>query len=168
MNRSPEPVPAQPATAVPNPVVARFSIAIEQVDGFEFRVRFDKKHYDNLIVDEPAPLGLDRAPNAARILAAAVGNCLSASLVLCLQKARIDLKHLESTVEVELVRNSERRLRIGRIDVTLRPAFADVTLDLAGCLDKFEDFCVVTQSVRQGLDVQVHVDLPKVAHTQGA
>ena len=118
-------------------------------------------------MDEPAPLGLDRAPNAARILAAAVGNCLSASLVFCLQKAGFGIRHLESTVEVDLVRNSERRLRIGRIDVTLRPIVESGTVDIADCLNEFEDFCVVTQSVRHGLDVHVHVDLPKAMPTAG-
>lgn len=160
MNPIPGVAPAQQTAATP--VVARFTITVEQVDGFEFRVRFDKNQYEHLILDEPAPLGRDRAPNASRLLAAAVGNCLSASLVFCLQKAGVALKHLESKVEVELVRNAEKRLRIGRVDVTLRPTFDAGAVDLAGCLDKFEDFCVVTQSVRQGLDVRVHLDLPEM------
>ena len=59
--------------------VSEFGLRIEQVDGYEFRVRFDKEHYPEMRLDEPAPLGHDRAPNPARILAAAIGNCLAAS-----------------------------------------------------------------------------------------
>jgi len=154
--RSPSDVPF----AAPNPAVARFSLTVEQVDGFEFRVRFDKDQYEDLILDEPAPLGGDRAPNAARILAAAVGNCLSASLVFCLKRSGIALDHLDSDVEVELVRNPEKRLRIGHVDVTLHPRMTGERPNIVACMDKFEDFCVVTQSVRQGLDVRVRVDWP--------
>jgi organic hydroperoxide reductase OsmC/OhrA len=149
----------EPFTA-PNPAVARFSLNVEQVDGFEFRVRFDKDQYEDLILDEPAPLGRDSAPNAARILAAAVGNCLSASLVFCLKRAGIALDHLDSDVEVELVRNPEKRIRIGHVDVTLHPRMTGERPDIVACMDKFEDFCIVTQSVRQGLDVRVHMDWP--------
>ncbi len=61
-------------------VVSAFDIRVEQVDGFSFRTKFDKSQFADLAMDEPPPLGRDTAPNAARILAAAIGNCLSASL----------------------------------------------------------------------------------------
>jgi hypothetical protein len=49
-------------------------------------------------------------------------------------------------------------LRVGSIDVTLHPQFVDGAFELSHCLDIFEDFCVVTESVRNGLDVKVHVE----------
>jgi hypothetical protein len=64
---------------------------------------------------------------------------------------------MSSDVDVELVRNERNRLRIGKVDVTLRPELADSSAS-AACLEAFEDFCVVTQSVREGIDVRVHVD----------
>jgi organic hydroperoxide reductase OsmC/OhrA len=138
--------------------VARFSIHVERTDGYEFRVRFDKPHYAELLLDEPGPLGNDSAPNAARVLAAAVANCLSASLVFCLDRAGIHPTELRADAEVELVRNDRRRLRIGKIDVTLRPTVDEASSALASCIGNFEDFCVVTQSVREGLDVNVRVE----------
>jgi len=138
-------------------IVGYFSVEIDRIDGYEFRVRFDKEHYPEFVMDEPAPLGNDTAPNAARVLAAAIGNCLSASLAFCLSKAKVELQGLKSDVRVELVRNEAKRLRIGKVDVTLHPTLANPSA-LQGCLDIFEDFCIVTQSVRQGIDVQVHVD----------
>lgn len=137
-----------------------FQFQIEQVDGFEFRVLFDKEQYPELRMDEPAPLGQDSAPNPARILAAAIGNCLSASLVFCLKRRGVAVSGLRSDVRVALVRNERKRLRVGKVDVHIHPGAGIPQDALDGCLSVFEDFCVVTQSVREGLDVSVHVERP--------
>jgi uncharacterized OsmC-like protein len=144
---------ARSATAV----ASRFSIHVEQVDGFEFRVKFDKEQFAPLMVDEPPPLGGDTAPNAARVLGAAIGNCLAASLVFCLKRAKVATSGVTADVDVEIVRNEARRLRIGKVNVTLHPNLDPESPALVGCLDTFEDFCVVTQSVRQGIEVNVEV-----------
>ncbi len=134
-----------------------FQIGLERLDAYEFEVQFDKPQYERILLDEPAPLGRDQAPNASRILAAAVGNCLSASLLFCLKKAGVEAGGLRTDVQVQLVRNENNRLRIGSVDVTLHPSVPDGAA-LAGCLSTFEDFCVVTQSVRAGLEVRVKVE----------
>src|SRR5689334_21397507 len=138
-------------------VASRFSLRVEQIDGFEFRVKFDKEHFAPLLLDEPAPLGGDTAPNAARVLAAAIGNCLSASLVFCLKRANVAAAGISADVDVEIVRNEQRRLRIGKVNVTLHTDVAPDDPALKSCLGTFEDFCIVTQSVRQGIDVSVQV-----------
>lgn len=136
---------------------SEFTIAIEQVEGFEFVIRFDKDWFAPARADEPPPLGHDAAPNAARYLAAAVGNCLAASLVFCAQRAGHPLGHVKATVRVELTRNERHRLRIGQIGVAIDAPDTD-DARVAGCLPVFEDFCVVTQSVRQGIPVRVTVN----------
>jgi hypothetical protein len=75
-----------------------------------------------------------------------------------LNRAHVPVGALTSEVEVELVRNEAKRLRIGRIDVTLHPEVSEARVDFDKCLGDFEDFCVVTQSVRDGLDVRVKVE----------
>lgn len=137
-----------------------FTLHIDQVDGFEFRVRFDKDAHPELRMDEPAPLGRDSAPNPARILAAAIGDCLSASLIFCLRRRGVAVTGLRSEVKVGLVRNEHKRLRIGRVDVVIHPRDPIPEEALTECLKTFEDFCVVTQSVREGLDVSVNVSRP--------
>jgi organic hydroperoxide reductase OsmC/OhrA len=138
-------------------VASRFSVHLEQVDGFQFLVKFDKEQFEPLRLDEPPPLGHDTAPNAARVLAAAIGNCLSASLVFCLSKAKVAASGVSADVDVEIVRNETRRLRIGKVDVTLHTKLPPDHPALAGCLATFEDFCIVTQSVRRGIEVAVRV-----------
>jgi uncharacterized OsmC-like protein len=136
----------------------QFALKVEHIDNFQFKVTFDKPQFAPLLTDEPAPLGSDEQPNPARILAAAIGTCLSASLVFCLQRARIPVADLTSDLNVELVRNDRNRLRVGKIDVTLRPEVGADPATTAACLEAFEDFCVVTQSVREGIEIAVRVD----------
>jgi uncharacterized OsmC-like protein len=148
---------------------AEFSVHVEHLDGFSFRTSFDKIGMPAVVTDEPPPLGRDAGPNPARLLAAAVGNCLAASLLFCLSKAKVKPSSLSAEVKVELVRNEHKRLRIGRLDVTLHPELAEGGDELLRCLDFFEDFCVVTESVREGLDVQVHVaGVPALARSEAA
>lgn len=148
--------------------VLEFTVHVEQVEGFEFRVRFDRDHYAELTLDEPPPLGRDAAPNAARVLAAAIGNCLAASLLFCLKRAGAAPAGLTSEVRAQLVRNEQKRLRVGVVDVTLRPrGVAGGAEAMAKCLGSFEDFCVVTQSVREGIDVRVRVESEGAAPLSG-
>ncbi len=136
----------------------QFSITVDSLGDYEFRVSFDKESHGALLMDEPPPLGGDKGPNASRILAAAVGNCLSASLLFCARKARIGVQTIHSEVKVTYSRNDKGRLRIGRMEVVISPRFNSADLPKAQrCLELFEDYCVVTQSVRQGIEISVSV-----------
>ncbi len=137
--------------------MSEFTIEVHQIEGFEFRVRFDKDQFAELRLDEPAPLGKDSAPNAARILAAAIANCLSASLVFCMQRSGLKTEGLRTQAKVQIVRNEQRKLRVGKVDVVLFPKVAPSAEALVKCLPTFEDFCTVTQSIRAGIDVSVQV-----------
>jgi uncharacterized OsmC-like protein len=139
-------------------IVNEFSISIEQVRDYEFRVRFDKEHLPELVVDEPPPLGRDAGPNPSRLLAAAIGNCLSASLLFCMRKSKADLAGIRTEVKVRIARNEHERLRVNSVEVLIDPDLADGDKDkVARCIGLFEDFCTVTQSIRDGIDVRVTV-----------
>ncbi|MDP1570933.1 MAG: OsmC family protein [Vicinamibacterales bacterium] len=106
-------------------------------------------------LDEPVPLGEGQGPNAAALLGAAVGNCLAASLLFCLKKSRTEVGGLEAAVDVRIERNPEGRFRIAGITVTLDPTGVDDAAKLTRCEGLFEDFCIVTESVRAGIPVEV-------------
>jgi len=142
-----------------------FEISLTLDEEFRFDVDFQQAGVPGLRMDEPEPLGDGEGPNAARLLAAAVGNCLSSSALFCLQKARIPVMGMRTTVKTEMVRNEAGRLRIGRIEAELHPEVPDADrAKMARCLDLFEDFCLVTESVRGGIDVDVdvQVETPKI------
>lgn len=135
------------------------TVTMELRDGYEFRVAFGDEAHTSLVVDEPSPLGEGHGPNAARLLAAAVGNCLSASALLCMRKARIEVRGMQTTVTTTMTRNEQGRLRVGGMRVRITPTVAAEDVSRIGrCLELFEDFCVVTQSVRGGIDVDVEVN----------
>lgn len=135
-----------------------FEVSLTLVDGYRFDVDFALPGVPALRMDEPEPLGGDEGPNAARLLAAAVGNCLGSSALYCLRKARVPVTGMRTTVRTRMARNEAGRLRIGRIDVDLHPEVPDEDqARMARCLDLFEDFCLVTESVRAGIDVGVEV-----------
>lgn len=136
-----------------------FDLELEQISGYEFKVKFGTPAIADLLLDEPAPLGGGKGPNAARLIGAAVANCLSASLLFCLAgKFKQRLGSLRTAAHCELTRNEKGRMRIGRIDVTIRMAEdASALQHLERCLQQFEDFCIVTESVRQGIPVAVRV-----------
>ena len=139
-------------------IVNEFSLSVEQVRDYEFRVKFDKEQYAKMTMDEPEPLGRDSAPDAARVLAAAIGNCLSASLLFCIRKARVETGLIRTQVKVGIIRNENRRLRIGKVEVLIDPGIPESEKEKAArCLGLFEDFCTVSQSVRQGVDIAVSV-----------
>lgn len=135
-----------------------FEFTMDLQDGFRFLVDFDQDGVAPLLLDEPAPVGDGTGPNAARILAAAVGNCLSASALFCLRRAHIEVQDMHTTVRGELNRNDEGHLRVTGISVQIEPTVpAADQARMRRCLELFEDFCVVTESVRQGIDVEVAV-----------
>jgi len=139
-----------------------FALTLERIQNYEFKVRFDWDHLPPLLVDEAEPLGQRRGPNPSRLLAVAVGDCLSASLLFCLQKAKMDVKNIKTKVKGELTRNEKNRLRVGKIDVVIMVELTDGQYDrINRCLDLFEDYCVVTASVRKGIPVSVVVTDPQ-------
>jgi uncharacterized OsmC-like protein len=127
--------------------------------GFEFKVVFDGADVPELIVDEIKPLGENAGPNPTRLLSAAVGHCISSSLLFCLRKARVKVKALETEVKANVVRNEEGYLRVRSLDVQMR---LDVQEDdksrVDRCLGIFDNYCTVTQSVRKGIAVKVAIN----------
>jgi len=75
----------------------------------------------SLMFDERPPVGDGRGPNAAMVLGAAIGDCLSATLMNCLIRAHLDVEALTATVVTRVGRNDAGRFRISGIEVELCP-----------------------------------------------
>jgi organic hydroperoxide reductase OsmC/OhrA len=133
-------------------------IKLEQQEDFRFSVHFDNPAIPALTTDEPPPLGGDQGPNPERLLGAAVANCLAASLLFAMRKFRNDPSPLTAEASISTTRNAQNRVRIGAIAVELRLGVSQSSVVmLERILAQFEDFCVVTQSVRGAIPVTVRV-----------
>jgi organic hydroperoxide reductase OsmC/OhrA len=136
-----------------------FRVTLTLEEGYRFSVdpRFDGA--EAFHIDETPPLGEGSAANPARVLASAMASCLGSSFLFCVRKARIEVRSLRVEARGTLVRNARKRLRVGALHVELFPEVAAADEErLQRCLELFEDFCVVTESVRAGIPVVVGVE----------
>ena len=129
------------------------------IEGYRFKVEFDVYGIPSLVVDEMKPIGKEEGPNPTRLLSAAVGHCISSSLLYCLGKAKVKVKKLETTVQANVERNKEGYLRIPGLDVQVRLEVSEEDkARVPRCLKVFENYCTVTQSVRKGIEVKVRIN----------
>jgi organic hydroperoxide reductase OsmC/OhrA len=135
-----------------------FQVRVERQRGFRFEADFGLEGVGPLLMDEPGPVGEGTGPNAERVLAAAIGDCLSASLLFCLERSRVEVSGIRTTVSGVMARNPEGRWRIKEIGVDIEPQVDEThRKQLERCAEIFEQFCIVTQSVRQGIPIRVNV-----------
>jgi len=137
--------------------VVRAHVTLRPEGRYRFRVETDRPEW-SLVVDEPPPLGEGAGPNPARLVAAALGHCLASSLRYCLERSRA-AGEVSAAVDVEVRRNERGRWRVARVEAQLDLSGVDPAHRAAvdRCLGLFEDFCIVTASVRQGIPVDVRV-----------
>ena len=132
-------------------------VELRQESGYRFENRFGPG-IEVLHSDEPAPLGTGTGPSPMQLLAAAVGNCLSASLLFAFKKFRQAPEPISATAEAIEGRNEQKRLRVQRIDVKLTLGVPVSSLeDVEHVLARFEEYCTVTASVRQSIPVNLEV-----------
>ncbi|MGL4809342.1 MAG: OsmC family protein [Giesbergeria sp.] len=132
-------------------------ITLRQQQDYRFQVDFGES-IAPLQADEPAPLGTGQGPSPVQLLAAAVGNCLSDSLLFALRKFKQAPEPLHCTVDAEVGRNEQKRLRVLKMTAALHLGVPASSLEhLDRVLDQFEAYCTVTQSVGQGIPIELQV-----------
>ena len=133
------------------------TVRLTQAQDYRFDVHFGGE-LPALRVDEPPPLGQGSGPSPVQLLAASVGNCLSASLLFALRKFKQTPEPIHSEVTAEVGRNAEGRLRVLSMAATLTLGVPAARLEhLDRVLASFEAYCTVTQSVGQGIPVTTRV-----------
>ena len=133
------------------------TVELKQQADYRFALQFSPGA-PAVLSDEPPPLGQGAGPSPVQLLAAAVGNCLAASLVFALKKFKQSAGTISAVAEAKVGRNEQNRLRVQAVNVKLTlGAPADTLQHLDQALAQFEDFCTVTQSVRPAFPVAVEV-----------
>ena len=131
---------------------------LRQESKYKFSVIYDDLE-GSYHSDEPKPLGGSEAPGATEMLTAAIGHCLGSSLLFCMEKSRSPAKRVDVDVETHRSRNEQGRWRIDSIKVVLKADPQEGGQEkLDRCKGIFEQFCIVTESVRKGIPVEVKVE----------
>lgn len=132
-----------------------FKVSLELLEDYTFKIDFDEFGY--IVTDEPPPLGSGEGPNPARLVASAAANCLSASLIYALSKKKQKTTQLKAFAEGNMHR-VDGFWRIEKIAVNIELDTQDIAEDiLKDVIGVFEDYCVVTQSIRQGIPISLSV-----------
>ena len=133
------------------------TVRLAQRQDYQFDVQFGAD-VPALLADEPPPLGQGKGPSPVQLLAAAVGNCLSDSLLFALRKFKQQPEPIQCEVTAEVGRNEQGRLRVLAMQATLTLGVPAEALEhLERVLGSFETYCTVTQSIAQGIAVKVSV-----------
>jgi len=136
------------------------TVTITRQDRYRFLVDYGPG-LPSGIADEPPPLGESAGPSPTQLLAAAVANCLSASLLFAIGKFKEDPGQISATAVCEVGRNEKNRLRVTGIKVTMKLGVSpELLTHLDRALAQFQDFCTVSQSVKAGIPFTVSVVAP--------
>ena len=133
------------------------NVTLTQKQDYQYDIRFGGE-VPSLMGDEPPPLGAGRGPSPVQLLCAAVGNCLSDSLLFALRKFKQAPEPIRTEVTAEVGRNADGRMRVLNMTAALHLGVPAAQLEhLDRVLSQFEAFCTVTQSVGQGIPITVQV-----------
>ena len=127
------------------------------------------KNLDSLLIDETLEDKIERVgPDAASLLGMAIISCLSASFIFCMEKRNLTLDNLEAKADISFKELKQGYKRIDSIDVKIIPKTddADVLKRIKQCIKElksgqmfFEESCIITPSIREGINIQVKVEI---------
>ena len=140
-----------------------YTIEMRRKANYQFEVDFESDLIPNLLTDEPPSLpgGEGKGPTASMLLAAAVGNCLSASLTFCATKKKVEVLELKTTVKLRRERNENGFWRISNLEVSLEPIIQGTKDErFEKCKEIYEDYCIVSQSVKDGIPLKINLIEP--------
>jgi len=134
-----------------------------------FKSNFDFEKTKEIFIDET----LDKSgkligPDAASLIGMAITSCLSASFLFCLYKRNLSLDDLEAHADISFFQNDKGYTRIRKIDIKIVPKTEDpdVLKRIKQCIREmrsgdmyFEETCIITPSVKEGININVEVDI---------
>ena len=76
-----------------------------------------------------------------------------------MKKRDFSVKDLNATAEIKIARNEKGFWRVKNITVDIRPKIESPEMKkrAESCRKMFEDYCIVTESVRSGIAVDVNL-----------
>ena len=136
-------------------------VSLKQEDEMIYKCDLGGIKIHNLYIDESnKDLKEKLGPSPAKLLALSILGCLTASFEFCLLKRDICLSDLEGKAEVTIARNEKNFWRVKKIDIKIIPKVANLKMlkRIDQCKKFFEQFCIISESVREGIDLKVNLE----------
>ncbi|MBY9020565.1 MAG: OsmC family protein [Candidatus Lokiarchaeota archaeon] len=138
---------------------ARVGISLEK--DMIFKCNLGEMKIGDCFIDDTHQEETDMlGPNPTRLLGLALLGCLSASFIFCLKKKELTVDDLKAEAELTIARNAKGFWRVKKVDIELNIEINDPgTRKRADqCKKMFEQYCIVTQAVREGIEVEVNLN----------
>ncbi|MCK4896829.1 MAG: OsmC family protein [Candidatus Heimdallarchaeota archaeon] len=138
-----------------------YELNMVKLDDYKFIVDFNEDSIADLLMDESedVPGGKGKGPTASMLLAASIGNCLSASLYFCLTKKKNKVNELKTKVIIFRERNKEGFWKISVANVIITPDIENAEdSSVQQCIEIFRKYCVVSSSIEEGIKINVTID----------
>lgn len=144
--------------------IFKTNVTVEWVEDLTFKLNFENAALPELFIDETHDIDSPEAigPDPSKLLISAVMGCLNASFAFCLKKSKISLKGMTAKGELISKRSEEGLWRVSKIDVELVPEVEEGIPRFERCVEIFHKYCTITESVRQGIPVNVTINRSKV------
>ncbi|MFX1532097.1 MAG: OsmC family protein [Promethearchaeota archaeon] len=136
-------------------------VGLHQEEEMIFKCDLGNLRMDNLYIDESNKKKNEKiGPSPTKLLGLSVLGCLAASFSFCLQKKDFSLSELEGKAEVTIARNEKAFWRVKKIDIELNPKIntPDMRKRADQCRKFFEQYCIISESLRTGFEVNVKLN----------
>jgi len=118
------------------------------------------RNFKDFNIDEPTSFhGTNLGPSAVEYLLIGIGGCLGTTFIYCLQKNNIELETFEIVVDGKVSHTGPKTLlRLENVDVDLKftPKEASSDVEINRCMEEFAKYCIVTNSIANGLPINVN------------
>jgi len=119
------------------------------------------RHFDEIHIDEPESFhGTDKGPSPVEFFLIGIGGCLGSTFAYCLQKQNIEIDALEVVVDGHLKHAGPKlSLKLVNIEAELLISAKDDdnSEKIELCIKNFQDYCIVTNSITQGVPIDIKV-----------
>ena len=143
------------------PNESKSEVGIKLEEEMIFKCDLGQIQMNDLFIDEQHKKSIDKiGPNPSKLLGLSVLGCLAASFAFCLQKKNYTLSDLDGKAEIISKRNEKGFWRLKKINIKLNPKIDNPEMRKRAdqCMKFFEQYCIISESVRNGIDLDVKID----------
>ena len=136
-------------------------VGIKLEEEMIFKCDLGQIKMNNLFIDEQHKKSIEKiGPNPSKLLALSVLGCLAASFTFCLQKNNISLSDLDGKAIIISKKDEKGFWRLKKIVIKLNPKIDTPEMHKKAdqCTKFFEQYCIISESLRNGIDLDIEVD----------